>query len=180
MRLFIGLNVPDDLRNRLEKAWSEVTAKPTDLRPIENDKWHFTLAFLGDVPEVNIEALKILIEKSLDKAPHGSFTFTNFETFPSKNPSYVIARAHADPQDQWLSFIESLRDLVSVAAPEMDRKPWIPHVSIGRAKKGGALPIWNEPIHSFEWVPKELTLVKSELNSHGSKYTNLHAFSLDI
>lgn len=177
MRLFIGLHVPDELREKLDTAWSKKTG-PGDLRPIEPDKWHFTLAFLGKVPEENIGALKLLIEQAIEHTPKGNFKFTNFETFPSKNPSYLIAKAEANPKEKWISFIESLRDMVSVAAPEVDRKPWVPHVSIARIKKGYALPNWSQPIEEFEWVPTELTLIRSEIDDKGSKYTNLHVFPL--
>lgn len=180
MRLFIGLQVPDSLRQQIQNAWSRVNTWTAEARPIDPGHWHFTLAFLGEVSPENIEALNILIEKAVERSPKGSFSFTHFETFPSKNPSYVVARAFASPATEWNAYIERLRDLVSVAAPDVDRKPWIPHVSISRVKKNSSLPVWSEPIEPFEWVPGELTLVKSEISAQGSQYTDLHVFPLNL
>lgn len=180
MRLFIGFQVPDTLRQRIGDAWSKNKTWTSDSRPIDPEQWHFTLAFLGEVTPENLEPLKVLIETAVERSPKGSFSFANFETFPSKNPSYVVARAFAEPANEWNAYIERLRDMVSVAAPDVDRKPWIPHVSIARVKKNSSFPVWSEPIEPFEWVPGELTLVKSDASGQGSRYTDLHVFPLNI
>jgi 2'-5' RNA ligase len=149
-------------------------------RPIEPENWHFTLAFLGEVPEQNLDALIHLIEKAVERPPKGSFSFSSFENFPKKHPSYLIAKAMTEPINEWTIFIERLRDMVSVAAPNMDRKPWIPHVTIARAKKRRLIPKWNNEIEKFSWTPKGMTLVQSIAIPTGSKYVNLHEFSLIV
>ncbi|MBI4138847.1 RNA 2',3'-cyclic phosphodiesterase [Candidatus Uhrbacteria bacterium] len=180
MRLFIGIVVPPDVRTRLQEAWTAVTSCPANCRQIDPTNWHFTLAFLGQVPEQNLEPLVHLIEKAVEHPPKGSFSFTEFETFPSKHPSYLIARANAEPRDNWMGFIQHLREMVSVAAPSIDRKPWVPHVTIARAKKGRLLPRWSNPIAPFEWTPHELTLIRSTPTQNGSLYTDLHAFPFNL
>jgi RNA 2',3'-cyclic 3'-phosphodiesterase len=180
MRLFIGMAVPPDLRERIQDAWTRVRTCPTNIRPIDPMNWHFTLAFLGDVNEANVMALDALISKAAERPPHGFFSFTGFETFPTKHPSYVVVRAMPEPAGEWVSFIERLRDLVSVAAPNVDRKPWVPHVSIARSKRGTLLPPnWRDEFgHPFDWQPTDMTLVQSRLQPQGSNYTDLHAYRI--
>lgn len=181
MRLFIGMKVPPELRERLHGLWSEVEFPWGDeCRAIERSKWHFTLAFLGEVEPASRSALEMLMEKAIEKPPRGHFTFSGFQAFPSRNPTYIIARALPEPEKDWNIFIERLRDLVSVAAPNVDRKPWIPHVSLARARKGTTLPQWSQEIKPFQWKPTELTLVRSESNREGSIYTDLHVFPFDV
>lgn len=147
---------------------------------IEPTKWHFTLAFLGEVELENIPALTHLLERAAERPPKGQFIFTNYQTFPVRNPSYIVARALPEPADEWNAFIGKLRDMVSVAAPNVDRKPWLPHVSVARVRKGTPLPGWEQPIEPFRWTPKEITLVKSELNREGSSYTDLHVIPIEF
>lgn len=180
MRLFIGIPVSQAVREQLEAAWSAVPEKPSNCRSVEPVHWHFTLAFLGEVPEENLEALTELINTAVKQPPHGGFTFTDFRSFPHKRASYVVANALANPSNEWIGYIERLRDMVSVAAPHVDRKPWVPHVTIARAKKNKLLAPWFWSIPSFEWKPTELALIQSEQTASGSIYTQRHVFPLFV
>lgn len=180
MRLFIGIPVSQSVREQLEMAWNAIEEKPSNCRSVEPKNWHFTLAFLGEVPEENLGPLIELIEKAVERPPNGGFTFTDFRAFPNKRSSYVIANALANPSHQWIAYIERLRDMVSVVAPHVDRKPWVPHVVIARAKKNKILSPWSGTVAPVEWQPKELALIQSEPVALGSVYTQLHVFPLVV
>ncbi len=180
MRLFIGILLEEDVRNKIQEAMSLVPDFPIGCRTIDPKNWHFTLAFLDQVDDKNSETLIHLIEQAIENPPKGSFSFNAFETFPVKHPSYLIARAFAAERESWHSFIHRLRDLISVAAPNIDRKPWVPHVTLARAKRGKLLPKWSEPLpKDIIFTPQELTLIKSAPTQHGSVYTDLHVFKLN-
>lgn len=178
MRVFIGIAIPEPLRKRFQDLWTDATGKPTGFRPTAPENWHCTLAFLGEVGEEEIDALERLLEKAAERPPGGSFSFTNFETFPPKKPAYIIVRAIPDQKDRWMSYIERMRDMASVISPSIDRKPWVPHVSLGRARKGILLPRWEHQFEPIAWKPTEISLVKSELTTTGSVYTDLRVFPL--
>lgn len=173
MRVFIGLGIPEAVRNRLSDLFEKADGKPTDLRKTPNDNLHCTLAFLGEVEDENITALEHLLAAAVESPPGGSFSFTSFETFPVKHPSYVIVRAEPDPKDEWMSYIDRMRDMVSVLSPGVDRKPWIPHVSLGRSRKGKLFTRWVSDFEPFSWEPQWICLVKSQTTSAGSVYTDL-------
>lgn len=171
MRLFIGIKVPVNICEQLQRAWTKIQTTPSDFRPIDTEKWHFTLAFLGQVGEENIEILKHLLTLAVDSPPQGGFIFKNFETFPRKHPRYLVARAVAEPAEEWISFVDRMRDMISVAAPAMDRKPWIPHLTIGRAKKRRLLPRWNAPCEEIKWQqPFKICLIESLPSQDGANY----------
>lgn len=179
MRLFIGILLPEDVRDKIHHARLRAPEFPNGCREIEPANWHFTLAFLDKVDDDNLEPLVHLIEQAIENPPKGSFSFTAFDSFPSKHPTYLIARAEANPRESWHSFIHRLRDVISVAAPNVDRKPWVPHVTIARSKKGKLLPKWNAQFDKdVEWKPQELTLIKSTPTQNGSVFAKLHGFKL--
>lgn len=178
MRLFIGMKLPKEIRERLQKEWSGVTTAPTNYRPVTPENWHFTIAFLGQVREESRRALEVLLGNAVERPPKGSFLLTDFQTFPAKHPSYMIIRAVAEQKDEWIRFVNRLRDMVSVAAPDVDRKFWIPHITIGRAKNRRLLPQWTHPFTPIKFQPADIALVESQLTQSGARYTDLHVFPL--
>lgn len=177
MRLFIGLPLPQDLKNSVLEAWLPYTEK-FKFRAVPQELWHLTIAFLDDVPEAELPGLVELMEGALKKSPGGTWSFSQFETFPPKKPSNLIA--HAEPQNYaaWKKFVDNLRDVISLLAPRVDRKPWQPHVTIGKAPKNMRLPVWNESIKPIAWQPESIALIQSKLTAQGPIYTHLHEFKL--
>lgn len=178
MRLFIGMRLPKETRDALQKEWSKVTGVPTNYRPVTPENWHFTIAFLGQIPEEHFHALESLLETAVERPPKGAFLLTDFQTFPTKHPSYVVIRAVAEQKDEWTKFVNRLRDIVSVAAPDVDRKFWTPHITIGRVKNRRILPPWTHPFAPMKFQPTDITLVESKLTQSGAHYTDLHVFPL--
>jgi 2'-5' RNA ligase len=180
MRLFIGIRIPENVAHRLSDLWSSLSDRPGDLRMVDPASWHLNLAFLGDVREEQFEALNPLIATALERPPQGSFSFVGFETFPPKGPCLVAAKLDEEDAKRWKPFVERLRDIVSLAAPQMDRKPWIPHMTIGRSRKNTQCIPWAFTFDLITWKPTELALIKSEPGPTGSVYTDLHVYPLDV
>ncbi|MBU2613042.1 RNA 2',3'-cyclic phosphodiesterase [Patescibacteria group bacterium] len=178
MRVFVGISVPDAIRVKIQAAWDACEDRPTDFRATAPQNWHCTLAFLGKVNDAHIPILEHLLEKAAERPPRGSFCIRDFDTFPHKKPAYLIARVIPEPADTWMAFTDRLRDLISVALPGIDRKPWIPHIAIGRARKGHPLPAWKRTFEPIDWTPHEISLVRSELTKDGSIYTDIRVFPL--
>jgi 2'-5' RNA ligase len=180
MRLFIGVRLPLDIRERLARQWTTLSDRPSRLREVESEYWHVTLAFLGDVSAEQRPALEQLLSASLERPPLGSFSLIGIETFPHKGPTTVVARLNPLEMGSWNTFVERMRDMVSVVAPQVDRKPWIPHVTIARAKKGSQLPAWSHPIDELRWQPTSIALILSEPAPHGTRYTDLHVSHFNV
>lgn len=170
MRLFIGINIPVNVSEQLQRALEKIDTSPLGLKTTDTKNLHLTLAFLGNVDEENVEILKHLLTLAISNPPQGGFVFKNFETFPRKHPRYLIARAEPENSNEWEPYIEKMRDMISVAAPSMDRKPWIPHLTFGRAKKGRLLPRWNFPCEEIHWKPVSINLIESKPSQYGANY----------
>lgn len=180
MRLFVGIPISDDVRDRLKSELALIPHLPVNCRPVDPERWHFTMAFLGEVAEEQMEGLTALLTHAVQRPPKGAFRFTDFRTFPVRRSAYLVANALADPANEWIAYIEHMNDMLSVAAPHIDRKPWMPHVTIGRAKRGMILAPWRHEITPFEWRPAGLALIQSTQTQTGSTYTTIHDYPLDI
>lgn len=178
MRLFIGIRVPPEIRTHLTDMWTTLSERPRGVRDESPQNLHLTVAFLGEVEQSKIQILSALIARATERPPRGSFSVEGFETFPRKNPTLVIANINREDGVPWKPYIEKLRDMVSVVAPQVDRKPWIPHITIARSNKSTALPVWSHSFKRITWQPTELSLIMSESTKNGSKYTDLNIFPL--
>lgn len=180
MRLFIGVPLDEGLRGYLQESFSLIGDRPQKFRPLPPGNWHLTLAFLDEVAPDKAETLNALLEDCAQNPPKGAFLIDRFETFPKKKPIRIAARANPTYPESWRSFANRVRDYASIVAPELDRKPWQPHVSIGRAHKHLVLPPWTHPITEYAWIPEVFQLVKSTLTADGSVYEPIAEYKLKL
>jgi 2'-5' RNA ligase len=69
--------------------------------------------------------------------------------------------------------------MASLCAPQIDRKPWLPHINIARTRGGRILEPMEFPLENIGWVPEFATLYRSEPNVTGHKYIPLHEYRLN-
>jgi 2'-5' RNA ligase len=173
MRCFIGLPLADDLRDEISRALIYAD-KPRDIRRIDENLWHVTMVFLGDVePESIGEIVKIC--KRYYRSP-GSITFDELATFPKHKPRMLVASGSAEPQALWNQCVNRIRRDLTSYAPDMDLKPWRPHITLARAGKDVILPKWRLRVGPWTWLPGGFTLYQSELTEHGPTYRVINEF----
>lgn len=163
MRAFVGVMVADGSAQHLDAAVALLrTAAATDagVRWIPRERWHITLAFLGDIDEERVPALA----RALGHIAHdarsvgelrlrgsGQFDRTLWVGVDAPKPMHLLARAVQD----------AMRD----AGIGVERRPWRPHVTIARARQGSdaltapqvALGAYTGP----RWAPSSVALVES-------------------
>src|SRR4030042_2347179 len=81
MRIFIAVDIPEDVIEELKKA--QKFLKEANLKPVKD--FHLTLKFLGEVPEPKVEKVKDLL-KQINFKPFKA-QLTSIGVFP--NPNYV-------------------------------------------------------------------------------------------
>ncbi len=181
MRIFLGLPVEPTLRSELEKKRDELGGAVGKYKPTKQELWHLTLVFLSDLNEEKLDALIHLVENCCEKPPSGGFKIRCFHTFPEKKPTHLSACASPENPNSWQEFVKRLRDFVSIVDSNIDRKPWSPHISLGRAMpRGTTLPAWKVPIGPYEWKPDRILLYRSNQSILGTTYEVIHEFKLDV
>jgi len=181
MRIFLGLPVEPALRSVLENKRNEFDSAVGNYKRTSPDLWHLTLTFLPDLHEDKLDALIHLVENCCEKPPLGGFEVRCLKTFPEKKPTHLSACAAPENPASWQEFVKRLRDFVSIIDSNIDRKPWTPHISLGRATpRGATLPGWKKMIEPTNWKPDHISLYRSIQNGEGTTYEILHEFKLDV
>ena len=178
-RLFVALDLPDDLREGIVAWGREALADPA-LRPVAPESLHITLAFLGYRPEKEIEGIAAMVRERVGPAPWVELLD------PEQRPPRGRARLYALPA---LSpGAEALQEGVAqgLAAEgfyEHEKRPFWPHVTVARVRPEGrgsrrpavvASPPGKLPEGMSEArICRRMTLYRSELQPTGARYVPL-------
>jgi 2'-5' RNA ligase len=179
VRLFVALDLPEDVRDRIA-AWGKEELSDPALRPVARESLHITLAFLGYTPEREIGRLAEIVEGIATPAPLVRLGD------PLAKPSPKRPRLFALPADSPGSV--ALQDalekrLVAARLYKPEKRPFWPHVTVARVKSGGR---GSKGARKVERLPGKLpaellspvlgvrlTLYRSELQPRGARYTPL-------
>lgn len=178
MRTFIAVDVDAagaiaNLQNEIMSAagWS-----PKDVKPVEAQNFHFTLIFLGEKTDSDIDRVK----SKMAEVQFEPFrvTYTNVGAFP-KPASARVVWIGVDQEDE-----EKLTDLANDVVTKMAElgfsadRPFSPHMTIFRAR--------GRPIQISDITAKyqgktfgsdlvdRVHLKKSDLSPSGPTYSNIY------
>jgi 2'-5' RNA ligase len=178
-RLFVALDLPEATRDGLVAWGSEALTDPA-LRPVAPESLHVTLAFLGNRPEREIEAIAAAVHESAAPAPW--VELRDPEQRPPRGRARLYALPAISPGTEALQAGLAQR-LVEAGFYEPEKRPFWPHVTVARVRpeaRGSRRPaVVSEPPGS---IPEELAepriavrmaLYRSELQPTGARYVPL-------
>jgi RNA 2',3'-cyclic 3'-phosphodiesterase len=194
MRLFIALDIPDAIRDRIARFVEGVTGFAPDARWAKPESLHVTLKFIGEQPEPAVEHIKQTLSTIESGAPE--IHFRGYGFFPTAKSARVFwIGMEATPQ---LAALATAIDdkMPALGIPKEDR-PFSPHLTLARSVGGSGSPRRNRkdgPNRTFQHLqeklsalptpefgtmtPRSFFLYQSQLSPKGSKYTKLAEFDL--
>lgn len=194
MRLFIALDIDDDIRERITRFVDGVQGFAPDARWAKPESLHVTLKFIGEQPETAIERIKGTLSTIAGQAVE--IQLRGYGFFPTTKSARVFwLGMEAGPQLQSLaSAVDAKMALLGVPKEE---RAFSPHLTLARGPSSSGSPRWRKgdaPNHTFQHLQEKLAalpspefgtmtareffLYQSQLSPKGSKYTKLAAFAL--
>lgn len=178
VRLFVALDLPDEVRNGIESWGRRALADPV-LRRIPTESLHITLAFLGYRPEKEVERIAGVVAESAAPAP--SIELLGPVPKPPRRPRLFALSARSPETEALQAGLEER--LVAAHLYKPERRPFWTHVTVARlrpeargskrpaavTKPPGGLPA--SLLKPFRGV--RLTLYRSELQPSGTRYVPL-------
>jgi 2'-5' RNA ligase len=194
MRLFIALDLADDVRERITRFVEGVAGFAPDARWVKPESLHVTLKFIGEQPEPAVDQIKQALSAIV--ASGSDIQFRGYGFFPTaKSPRVFWIGMEADPQ---LAALAAAIDdkTATLGVPKEDRA-FSPHLTLARGAGGSGAPPWRKgdgPNPTFQHLQQKLSalptpefgtmaardffLYQSQLSPKGSKYTRLARFEL--
>lgn len=178
-RLFVALDLPDDVREGIAAWGSEALGDPA-LRPVPPEALHITLAFLGYRPEKEVEAIAEAVRDSSAPAPW--LELRDPEQRPPRGRARLYALPAISPGTEMLQAGLEQR-LAEKGFYKPEKRPYWPHVTVARVRpeaRGSRRPaVVSEPPGPIPEGLQEprlavrMALYRSVLQPSGARYVPL-------
>lgn len=191
MRIFIGLDIDDPIRERIARFMEGVHGFAADARWVKPESVHVTLKFIGEKPPAEVEEIRKRLKQL--QATTVEISFRGYGFFPnSKSPRLFWVGLEAGDELRRLA-AEIDQSMSALRIPKDDR-PFSPHLTLARAS-GRRQQKRNRDDSDFKRLQEKLALLpqpefgsmtarefclyESKLGPGGSKYTKLEQFPLN-
>jgi len=192
MRLFVALDIPDEIRSKIRTFLEGVRGFAPEVRWVAAESLHVTLKFIGEQPDDKLAAIKQALSGVTGEGMDVNFRCTGF--FPTAKSARVF----------WIG-IEADERLARLAGAvdaaleplgiERERRAFSPHLTLARAgsgrpqrmKEDRANPAFRRLQERLAQMPspefgtmtaREFSLYLSTLSPKGAQYTKLERFAL--
>jgi 2'-5' RNA ligase len=183
IRTFIAIPLPAVQREAIGNLVDRLRRTRADVRWVRGENVHITLKFLGPVDESRIAT----VEKAVREAVSG------VDSFPAVLSGTGMFPGPHRPRVLWVGISEGGETLSLLAARvdrslealgfEKERRPYSPHITIGRVRSGKGVPACVEAMEAEEFDAggfpvDEIRIMRSDLRPQGSVYTILRRIPL--
>ncbi len=173
MRVFIAVELPEDIREELYKLVNSLKCSISDVKWVEKENFHITIRFIGEVEEDKISKLEEILDDVGNKFSPFKVELKGIGSFP-----HVL----------WVGIGEGSETLKNVAYAiegsllregfQPADKLFSPHITLGRVKKSlKKLPKGKE-FGPYSFIVDSITLMQSQLFSTGPVYTPIKTVKL--
>ena len=180
IRLFIAIDLPQEVREKLYQLSLEIKSQIKDLRPTKPDNIHLTLKFLGYTPSPDLENIKNALEETASKTKTFKIKLEELGAFPNFNYFRVLWASLSLGEAEIKMLKENLDEELSLIGIEKDDRAFKVHITFARIKpKKRNIDLkktLEEKRIDFEDMItiKALHLYQSTLTRSGPIYTKLH------
>jgi RNA 2',3'-cyclic 3'-phosphodiesterase len=177
MRAFIAVDVSNVAIVKLQNdILSTAEWNPRDVKPVEPHNFHFTLIFLGEISDHNVDRIKEMLAE-FQFEPF-IITYTGIGAFPTPAHARVIwVGVDSEGTQKLTALANDVVAKMSELGFKAD-KPFSAHITLVRAK---GRPVsasyisskYQETTFGSDRIDK-VHLKKSELRPSGPKYSNIY------
>jgi 2'-5' RNA ligase len=180
LRLFVALDLPQDVREAL-LAWRSVAMRRIpELRLVAQDALHATLCFLGSQPAGGVTEIAGACETVLRGASRPELGLEAGLWLPPRRPRVLGVRL-----DDASGALARIQGAICTALSDMgwykpEKRPFLPHVTVARVPararvRAEPLP----PLQSLRFRAPAVTLYRSRLQRSGARYEPLASVPLN-
>ncbi len=192
MRLFIALDIPPELRERISRFVEGLQHYAPDANWVKPASYHVTLKFIGEKSPDDAEQLKRILPAIISSRVN--IAFRGFGFFPNANSPRVFwaGMEHDDALPQLALAVDQACSGFGIPREEHQFRP---HLTLARGGSGSPRPkrgeranpklkylaekLKNFPPPDFgTMTAQEFFLYESKLSPGGAQYTKLERFAL--
>ena len=138
-RVFVAILFPSDVRTAIARQTAELRGGDPALKPVREEQIHLTLRFLGDTPRARLDEVAArLCEVAAEIEPF-ELDVEGAGAFPgARRP--VVLWAGVRESDALETLHETVEETLVSLGLGRDDRPFHPHVTVARVRRGGGTP----------------------------------------
>jgi 2'-5' RNA ligase len=134
MRLFVAINLPENIKDVIQELEGSLRIKGDFIRWTEPANVHLTLKFLGEVTPSLLDEIERLLAQSLSHYAPFEIAVEGIGAFPNlRNPRVVWIGIRGE--NGLNSIYRAVGEVFSQLGFESESRPFKPHLTIGRVKR---------------------------------------------
>lgn len=180
LRLFVALDLPQDVREAL-LAWRSVVVRQVpELRLVAREALHATLCFLGSQPAEDVKKIADACETALSGASCPELGLQAGLWLPPRRPRVLGVRL-----DDSSGALGRIQGAVSTSLSDEgwytpEKRPFLPHVTVARVPSRARVPVTElPPLQPLRFRAPAVTLYRSRLQRSGARYDPLASIALN-
>ena len=180
MRLFIAIDLPEDVRGALAELQRNLKSVGDSVRWVAPESVHLTLKFIGEAPEARVEEIDAALA-ALSWKPFTVFV-RGLGFFPgSRSPRVLWAGLDASTMNELAQQIDTRMERLGF---EKEKRAFRPHLTLARARGSRIDASLVEAVSSYEdydfgsFTVDRFHLFQSILKPSGAVYIKLKEYLL--
>jgi len=177
MRLFVGVDLPGDVKDALSALVERLRAEARDAKWVPRDNLHLTMSFLGEVDEGQAPGIVDALAEAAANEPGAIDTaLQGAGAFPSPKRARVLWVGLKDPDGRLGALARAVASGLEPLGFPAEKRPWTPHVTIARFRApGDATLMVGAHVETKAFTVAAITLFRSRLARPAPKYEPLAA-----
>jgi 2'-5' RNA ligase len=167
VRLFVAVVPPLEVVEHLAEFVEPRRDHPNDdLRWADDQKWHITLAFLGEVPEYKLDELGERLERVAKRQRPFPLQLTGAGAFPNVAQARVLYAGIDDPEDALPHLAKTTRAAANRSGVTVEGRRFTPHITLARIKRPVDVVKYVRVFDEYRgplWAATRLELISSRL-----------------
>jgi 2'-5' RNA ligase len=181
MRLFVAMDIPEEVRSAIGALASKLRIACPNARWTRIEGLHVTLKFIGETPAEKTESIKTALA-AISSRPPISINFRGLGFFPNERRPRVLW-AGIEANSNLAEFAAAVEAVLEPLGIPREGRPFSPHLTLARFDAPRSLDSLRAaidkagPVEFGNTTAKEFYLYQSVLKRGGAEYTRLATFS---
>ncbi len=178
-RLFIALNLPQNIKDEISVLIKKLDRqnRGANIKWVNSGNMHLTLHFLGYVSTDLEEQIKLAMQCFQGKFGQLQFKLSKINAFPDLAcPRVIFLECRQINSKSVFKLQELLGEKLIQLGVKVDKRPWKPHLTLGRVEERCNIKIEKCTIASSEFMVNTFELMESVLRPTGAEYKKVISY----
>ncbi|MFQ5839337.1 MAG: RNA 2',3'-cyclic phosphodiesterase [Candidatus Methylomirabilales bacterium] len=184
MRLFIAINLTEELRSKVASLQEVLRQSGADVSWVGPGNVHLTLKFLGEVSGERAADVRSTLRAALEGIPSFRMTLAGVGTFPARGAPRVVWVGTTEGSDGATALYERVEGALASSGFPPEGRAFQAHLTLGRVRGPRNRPALIARVRELagttlgSMMVVAVELMQSELHPKGAIYTSIETFSL--